>query len=149
MSGFLFDTKVLLNVGPPSGFGFSGQKTNFAWQRHEGRSSSTRSSTPGGTAFPNATTAPDRRLAPTVYGRLPLPDPARWLAAHAFVKYRRAGGAGTAPLPGSYVGADAEVENRTLVTRDALATSLTFRAFRSSLRQPDPPPCASSWGEGL
>ena len=41
------------------------------------------------------------------------------LAAQAFVKYRRAGGAKNSPLPDFYIGAHAEVEGLTLVTRDA------------------------------
>ena len=61
----------------------------------------------------------DRWLDPAVFQRLPLPYAAGWLAAQAFVKYRRGGGARTSPLPDFYIGAHAEAENRTLVTRDA------------------------------
>jgi predicted nucleic acid-binding protein len=61
----------------------------------------------------------DRWLDPTVFQRLPLPYPAGWLAAQAFLKYRRGGGRKTSPLPDFYIGAHAEIENRTLVTRDA------------------------------
>jgi predicted nucleic acid-binding protein len=42
------------------------------------------------------------------------------LAAQAFVKYRRGGGVRTSPLPDFYIGAHAEAEKRTLVTRDAV-----------------------------
>jgi hypothetical protein len=41
----------------------------------------------------------DRWLDPTIFQRLPLPYEAGWLAAQAFLKYRRAGGAKTSPLP--------------------------------------------------
>ena len=51
--------------------------------------------------------------------RLPLPYAAGWLAAQAFVKYRRSGGSKGSPLPDFYIGAHAEVEGLTLVTRDA------------------------------
>lgn len=61
----------------------------------------------------------DRWLDPTVFQRLPLPYPAGWLAAQAFLKYRRGGGRKTSPLPDFYIGAHAEIENLTLVTRDA------------------------------
>ena len=61
----------------------------------------------------------DRWLDPAVFQRLPLPYAAGWLAAQAFVKYRRGGGARTSPLPDFYIGGHAEAENRTLVTRDA------------------------------
>ncbi len=61
----------------------------------------------------------DRWLNPAVFVRLPLPYAAGWLAAQAFLKYRRAGGAKTSPMPDFYIGAHAEAENRILVTRDA------------------------------
>lgn len=61
----------------------------------------------------------DRWLDPSVFQRLPLPYAAGWLAAQAFLKYRRSGGAKTSPLPDFYIGAHAEIEQWTLVTRDA------------------------------
>jgi predicted nucleic acid-binding protein len=61
----------------------------------------------------------DRWLDPAVFQRLPLPYSAGWLAAQAFLKYRRSGGVKTSPLPDFYIGAQAEVEGHTLVTRDA------------------------------
>jgi len=48
----------------------------------------------------------------------PLPWDAAFLAGKAFVKYRRAGGLRTAPLPDFYIGAHAAVTGRTLITRD-------------------------------
>lgn len=47
-----------------------------------------------------------------------MPYAAGWLAAQAFLKYRRSGGAKTSPLPDFYIGAHAEVEGHTLVTRN-------------------------------
>ena len=70
-------------------------------------------------AFASATDL-DRWLDPAVFQRLPLPYAGGWLAAQAFLKYRRAGGAKTSPLPDFYIGAHAEVEKWTLVTRDAV-----------------------------
>ena len=61
----------------------------------------------------------DHWLDPAVFQRLPLPYAAGWLAAQAFVKYRRSGGTKTSPLPDFYIGAHAEVEGHTLVTRAA------------------------------
>ena len=61
----------------------------------------------------------DGWLDPAVFQRLPLPYAAGWLAAQAFLKYRRSGGAKTSPLPDFYIGAHAEVEGHSLVTRDA------------------------------
>ena len=60
----------------------------------------------------------DRWLDPAVFQRLPLPYAAGWLAAQAFVKYRRAGGMKSSPLPDFYIGAHAEAEGLTLATRD-------------------------------
>jgi predicted nucleic acid-binding protein len=61
----------------------------------------------------------DEWLDPAVFQRLPLPYAAGWRAAQAFVAYRRAGGAKSSPLPDFYIGAHAEVEGLTVVTRDA------------------------------
>jgi predicted nucleic acid-binding protein len=61
----------------------------------------------------------DSWLAPGVFQRLPLPYSSGWLAAQAFLKYRRAGGAKTSPLPDFYIGAHAEAEGLVLLTRDA------------------------------
>lgn len=60
----------------------------------------------------------DRWLDPAVFQRLPLPYAAGWLTAQAFVKYRRAGGAKSSPLPDFYIGAHAVAEGLTLATRD-------------------------------
>jgi len=61
----------------------------------------------------------DHWLDPAVFLRLPLPYAAGWVAAQAFLKYRRSGGAKTSPLPDFYIGAHAEIEGHSLVTRDA------------------------------
>ncbi|MBI4326245.1 MAG: type II toxin-antitoxin system VapC family toxin [Chloroflexi bacterium] len=61
----------------------------------------------------------ERWLDPAVFQRLPLPYAAGWVAAQAFLKYRRSGGVKTSPLPDFYIGAHAEVERHTVVTRDA------------------------------
>ncbi len=51
--------------------------------------------------------------------RLALPYEAAFRAGHAFVKYRRQGGIRRSPLPDFLIGAHAEVEGFTLLTRDA------------------------------
>jgi predicted nucleic acid-binding protein len=55
---------------------------------------------------------------PAVFQKLPLPYAAAWPAAQAFLRYRQSGGAKSSPLPDFYIGAHAEVEGHTLVTRD-------------------------------
>ena len=76
----------------------------------------------------------DRWLDPAVFQRLPLPYAAGWLAAQAFLKYRRSGGVKTSPLPDFYIGAHAEVEGWTLVTRDAAR----YRTYFPSVPLIDP-----------
>jgi predicted nucleic acid-binding protein len=51
--------------------------------------------------------------------RMQLPYEAAFRAGRAFLRYRRAGGARSAPLPDFYIGAHAEADALTLVTRDA------------------------------
>ncbi len=51
--------------------------------------------------------------------RLPLPYEAAFRAGRAFVQYRQRGGSRRAPLPDFFIGAHAEVEGFTLLTRDA------------------------------
>ena len=50
--------------------------------------------------------------------RLALPYEAAWPAARAFAEYRKRGGTRTSPLPDFYIGAHAEAEGHTLLTRD-------------------------------
>lgn len=61
----------------------------------------------------------DRWLDPAVFRRLPLPYAASWIAAQAYLKYRQSGGIKSSPLPDFFIGAHAEAEGFTLVTRDA------------------------------
>ena len=72
----------------------------------------------------------DRWLAPEVFKRLPLPYSAGWLAAAAFLKYRRSGGVKTSPLPDFYIGAHAEAEGLVLVTRDPVRYRTYFPKVR-------------------
>lgn len=129
MSGFLFDTNVLLDIA-------TADPTWLAWSEGQFRTAAAK-----GPILLNpiiyAEMAPafasqsdlDRWLDPAVFQRLPLPYAAGWLAAQAFVKYRNAGGAKTSPLPDFYIGAHAEAEGLTLVTRDARR----YRTYFSSV----------------
>ncbi len=52
--------------------------------------------------------------------RWPLPWPAAYRAGRAFLRYRREhGGVKRSPLPDFFIGAHAEIDNLTLLTRDA------------------------------
>jgi predicted nucleic acid-binding protein len=61
----------------------------------------------------------DEALPAAYFTREPLPWPAAFLAAQAFVNYRRRGGSRPAPLPDFYIGAHAALAGYTLLTRDA------------------------------
>ena len=60
----------------------------------------------------------DRHLDTLMLVRLPLPYGAAFRAGRAYLRYRRAGGLRTSPLPDFYIGAHAETEELTLLTRD-------------------------------
>ena len=55
---------------------------------------------------------------PAYFVREPLPWAAAFLAAKAYLKYRRRGGSRPAPLPDFYIGAHAALAGYTLLTRD-------------------------------
>jgi predicted nucleic acid-binding protein len=59
-----------------------------------------------------------------------LPWAAAFLAGKVFLKYRRSGGARTAPLPDFFIGAHAAVAGYTLLTRDARRFSAYFPRLR-------------------
>jgi predicted nucleic acid-binding protein len=61
----------------------------------------------------------DDALPSSYYRRADLPWAAGFLAARAFVKYRRGGGTRRSPMPDFYIGAHAAVTGLTLLTRDA------------------------------
>lgn len=61
----------------------------------------------------------DQAVPPEYFAREPLPWEAGFLAARAFLKYRRKGGTGRHPLPDFYIGAHAAIAGYALLTRDA------------------------------
>jgi predicted nucleic acid-binding protein len=71
----------------------------------------------------------DAALPATEFRREPLPYPAGFLAAQAFVSYRRQGGIRTSPLPDFYIGAHAAVGRYRVITRD----KARFRAYFPSV----------------
>ena len=102
MNGYLFDTNVLLDIATadPAWLGWSEKQFRLAAAQ--------------GPILINpiiyAELAPafasvhdlDRWLDPAVFQRLPLPYAAGWLAAQAFLNYRRNGGNRFSPLPDFY-----------------------------------------------
>ena len=62
--------------------------------------------------------------------REPLPWDAAFLAARAFLRYRRKGGTRPHPLPDFYIGAHAAVAGYTLLTRDARRYRTYFPRLR-------------------
>jgi predicted nucleic acid-binding protein len=118
MSGILFDTNLLLDIA-------TADATWLGWSEGQVRAASQGPILINPIIYaelaPAFATQPDldRWLDPTVFQRLPLPYAAAWLAAQAFMKYRRAGGTKSSPLPDFYIGAHAEAEGLTLASRDA------------------------------
>lgn len=118
MSGVLFDTNVLLDIATADAAWLPWSEQQF------------RAAVENGRILVNpiiyAELAPafatqnnlDRWLDPVIFQRLPLPYAAGWLAARAFLKYRKTGGTKSSPLPDFYIGGHAEVEELSLVTRD-------------------------------
>lgn len=69
------------------------------------------------------------------YRRDALPYEAAFLAAKAFVEYRRRGGARRSPLPDFYIGAHAAISGFRLLTRDAAR----FRSYFPTVEIIAPP----------
>lgn len=67
---------------------------------------------------------------PSDFRRLALPYSAGFPAARAFQAYRKAGGQRSAPLPDFFIGAHAEAEGLTLLTRDATRYRTYFPTVR-------------------
>jgi predicted nucleic acid-binding protein len=61
----------------------------------------------------------DQALPTDAFTRLELPWEAGFRAGKAFLRYRRASGARSSPLPDFYIGAHAAIESLPLLTRDA------------------------------
>lgn len=61
----------------------------------------------------------DQVLAPEAFTRLDLPWDAAFLAGKAFLRYRRAKGSRSSPLPDFFIGAHAAIDGMALLTRDA------------------------------
>jgi predicted nucleic acid-binding protein len=72
----------------------------------------------------------DDALPPEYFEREPLPWEAAFLAARAFLEYRRRGGTRAAPLPDFYIGAHAAVAGYALLTRDARRYRTYFPKLR-------------------
>ncbi len=119
MSGFLFDSNVLLDIATADAAWLPWAEARF--REVEAQGPILVNPIIYAEIAPAFATreALEQWLAPAVFQRLSLPYAAGWRAAQAFVQYRRAGGARSSPLPDFYIGAHAEVEGLTLVTRDA------------------------------
>jgi predicted nucleic acid-binding protein len=77
----------------------------------------------------------DDALPADTFVRLELPWEAGFLAGKAFLRYRRAKGVRTSPLPDFYIGAHAVIEDMTLLTRDARR----YRSYYPKLKLICPP----------
>jgi predicted nucleic acid-binding protein len=119
MSGFIFDTNVLLDIATEDPNWLPWSKKQFRFATLQGPILINPIIYAELAPAIDSVTELDRWLNPNVFQKLPLPYAAGWLAAQAFLKYRQAGGAKISPMPDFYIGAHAEVEGLTLITRDA------------------------------
>lgn len=72
----------------------------------------------------------DAALPGESFRREALPWEAAFLAGKCFVRYRRAGGARSSPLPDFYIGAHAAIRGIPLLTRDAARYRTYFPKLR-------------------
>jgi predicted nucleic acid-binding protein len=72
----------------------------------------------------------DAALPAEYFTREALPWPAAFLAARAFLSYRRRGGSRPTPLPDFFIGAHAAVAGYTLLTRDRRRYKTYFPKLR-------------------
>lgn len=76
----------------------------------------------------------DAALPADYFTREPLPWAAGFLAARAFIAYRRRGGSRPTPLPDFFIGAHAAIQGHTLLTRDRRR----YKAYFPKLRVIEP-----------
>jgi predicted nucleic acid-binding protein len=72
----------------------------------------------------------DASLPSDYFTREPLPWAAGFLAARAFIAYRRRGGSRPTPLPDFFIGAHAAIQGYTLLTRDRRRYKTYFPKLR-------------------
>ena len=77
----------------------------------------------------------ERHLDALMLVRLPLPYEAAFPAGRAFLRYRRAGGRRSSPLPDFYIGAHAQTQGMALLTRDPRR----YRTYFPSVQLIGPP----------
>ena len=126
MSGFLFDSNVLLDT-------ITANLTWRSWSKAQLAIATSRHLAyinpviyaELAPAFPSQDEL-DLWLDSADFQRLSLPYEAGWRAGQAFARYRRAGGTRPMPLPDFYIGAHAEVVGLTLVTRDVARYATYF-----------------------
>ena len=72
----------------------------------------------------------EEALPKSIFERRNIPWEAAFLAGKCFLRYRRAGGRKTAPLPDFFIGAHAAIEKLDLLTRDRSR----YRAYFPTIR---------------
>lgn len=78
----------------------------------------------------NDAAALDQALDSLLVTRLQLPYGAAFAVGRAFLKYRRSGGLRSSPMPDFYIGAHAELEGLSILTRDVERYRTYFPAVR-------------------
>lgn len=115
----LVDTNVLLDIATrdPQWFAWSSEQLAAVINRREAAINPVIYAELA-PSYRNARDLDLNLVPPASFKRLALPYSAGFPAARAFAAYRKAGGTRTAPLPYFFIGAHAEAEGHTLLTRD-------------------------------
>ena len=118
MSGTLVDTNVLLDIVQEDDKWFDWSTSMMELAAQDGRVYINAIIYAEVAAFYSRIEALDEALPASFVRRIELPWAAGFLAGHAYLKYRRAGGTRRSPLPDFYIGAHAAVSGLSLLTRD-------------------------------
>jgi predicted nucleic acid-binding protein len=130
MPGTLVDTNVLLDIVQGDDDWVDWSTAMFELAAHDGHVFINPIVYAEVAAFYDDVEDLDDALPPSFVRRLDLPYAAGFLAGHAFLKYRRRGGARRSPLPDFYIGAHAAIAGLALLTRDPKR----YRAYFPTIR---------------
>lgn len=130
MAGTLVDTNVLLDIVQEDDEWFEWSTSMLELAAHDGQLWINPIIYAEVAAFYTHVEDLDAALPQSFVRRVELPWAAGFLAGHAYIKYRRAGGARRSPRPDCYIGAHAAVSGLSLLTRDPKRYTRYFPTVR-------------------